>query len=227
MYLRKSDPMLQPATGMSTRPADAISFFNFHPPDGARLFTSPGRSVKRWDATVLVFDVRIGDGILRNYHFAEHWFEVHCTFDQAGRLRPEAGPVNWAFNCDMCTPPLVRGNDLYNVDLTLDILVEPDGVTFSLVDEDTFAEAQARGWLTPVEIAGARRGADELTAIIEGDGLRPFLERILPFDSVIDSQPQEPPRYLPLQDIPLFRFDERMRLWPHLGTQHWPARKTR
>lgn len=142
---------------------------------------------------MLVFDVRIGEGILRNYSFTARWFEVNCTFDLDGQLRPEAGPVDWAFNCDICTPNLVQGHEVYNVDLCLDVLVEPDGVTFALIDKDDFAEAQAEGWLTAAELAGAKRGVGDLTAIIRNSGLRPFLERILSFDSVLDNVPQGPP----------------------------------
>ena len=156
---------------MTAWPTGDISFYNLAPPNRVRLSTIPGAAVKRWDDSVLVFDVRIGDGIVRTYSFTEHWFEVHCTFDLDGHLRPEPGPVNWAFDCDMCTPAIIRGNDVYNVDLKLDILVEPDGVTYALVDEDDFAEARSAGWLTDVEVLGARRGADELIGIILDVGL--------------------------------------------------------
>jgi hypothetical protein len=210
---------------MSAWPAGDIWFYNFCPPNWVRLFTTPGAAVKRWDASMLVFDVRIGDGILRKYSLTGRWFEVHCTFDLDGQLRPEPGPVNWAFNSDMCTPPIMRGNEVYNVDLKLDILVEPDGVTFALIDEDKFAKAQTEGWLTAVEVAGARHGADELTGIIRDGGLRPFLEGILPFDSVLDSVPQGPPRNLTIEDVPQFRLDERLRLWPDIGPQHRPGER--
>jgi hypothetical protein len=52
--------------------------------------------VKRWDGSVLVFDMCIGDGIVPNYPFAGRWFEVQCSFDLGGHLRIEAGPVDWA-----------------------------------------------------------------------------------------------------------------------------------
>jgi predicted RNA-binding protein associated with RNAse of E/G family len=194
-----------------------ILFYNFHLPDDVRLFTTPRAAVKRWDSSVIVYDVRIGDGFLRNYAFTDRWFEVNCVFDLDGRLRPEAGPVDWAFNCDICTPSIVQTSGVYNVDLFLDILVAPDGKTFALVDENDFAEARIKGWLTSSEIAGARLGVDDLVGIIRDGGLRPFLERILPFDSVLDSAPQGPPRKFTIEDVPEFQFDERLRLWPDLG----------
>ena len=203
---------------MRAWPTGDISFYNLAPPNRVRLSTIPGAAVKRWDDSVLVFDVRIGDGIVRTYSFTEHWFEVHCTFDLDGHLRPEPGPVNWAFDCDMCTPAIIRGNDVYIVDLKLDILVEPDGVTYALVDEDDFAEARSAGWLTDVEVLGARRGADELIGIIHDTGLVPFLEPILPFDSILDNAPQGPHRDLTTEDVPQFQLDTRLTLWPDIGS---------
>jgi predicted RNA-binding protein associated with RNAse of E/G family len=85
----------------------------------------------------------------------------------------------------MCTPAIVRDSSLYNIDLSLDILVEPDGLSYTLTDEDDFSKICAQGLLTPTEIIGARRGADDLIAIIKRNGLRPFLEEILPFDTVL------------------------------------------
>ena len=190
-------------------------FYNYHPPDEVRLFTTPGAAVKRWDPSVIAVDVRIEDGIVRTYSFTGHWFEIHCTFDLDGKLRAEAGPVDWAFNCDICTPAIIRSNEVFNVDLFLDVLIEPDGVTLALTDEDDFAQAQTEGWLTTAEIVGAQRGADELVGIVRESGLRPFLEQILPFDSVLNSAPQGPPRILTVDDVPLFQASERLRLWPH------------
>lgn len=188
-------------------------FYNFHPPDEVRVFSTPRSAVKRWDSSVLVFDVRIGDGILRSYSFADRWFEVHCTFDLEGQLLPEPGPVDWAFNCDMCTPALDRDGARYNVDLSLDVLVEPDGSTYALTDEDDFARTRSAGLLTQREIAGARQGADELIAVIRGEGLRPFLESIVGFDSVLDNRPQGPPAIKRVAEVPLFALAEREHVW--------------
>jgi predicted RNA-binding protein associated with RNAse of E/G family len=104
----------------------------------------------------------------------------------------------------------VRGNEVYNVDLCLDVMVSPDGGTFALIDEDDFIEARTEGWLTAAEVAGARRGVSDLTSIIRDGGQRPFLERILPFDSVLDSVPRGPPRRLTVEDVPQFHRAERL-----------------
>jgi hypothetical protein len=50
---------------------DNFLFYNFHPPEEVRVFTTPKAAVKRWDSSVLVFDVRIGNGILRKYSFTK------------------------------------------------------------------------------------------------------------------------------------------------------------
>lgn len=114
----------------------------------------------------------------------------------------------------------MQGHEVYNVDLCLDVLVEPDGVTFALIDKDDFAEAQAEGWLTAADLSGAKRGVGDLTAIFRTSGLMPFLERILSFDSVLDNVPQGPPRTLTVEDVPQFQLDERLRLWPDLDAQN-------
>jgi hypothetical protein len=192
---------------------DAL-FHNFHPPEEVRVFTAPLGSVKLWTPSAVVFDVRIGDAILRNYHFADRWFEVHCTFDLNGEPLAEPGPIDWAFNCDMVTPFVMRDNKVYNVDLALDVMVAPDGLNYLLTDEDDFAEDQAAGLFTRTEVIGARQGANELISIISSTGLRPFLEGILPFDSVFENQPQGPPGILSVEQVPLFSLAERERVWP-------------
>jgi len=199
---------------MSPRDDDDFLFYNFHPPDEVRIFATPRAAVKRWDSSVLVFDARIGDGILRKYSFSDRWFEVHCTFDLNGPLRAERGAISWAFNCDMCTPAILRGGGLYNVDLCLDVLVQPDGITYALTDEDDLASKSAAGLLTRTEVLGARQGADELIAIIRSTGIITFLEEILPFDSVTDNQPQAPPEISTPAAVPLFALRERERVWP-------------
>ena len=209
-----SDQSVAEHAGMDPAADDDFLFYNFHPPDEVRIFATPRAAVKRWDSSVLVFDARIGDGILRKYSFTDRWFEVHCTFDLNGDLLPERGTIDWAFNCDMCTPALLRDGVLYNVDLSLDVLVEPNGTTYALTDEDDFGRKTAAGLLTPTEVVGARQGADDLIAIIRRTGIIPFLEEILPFDSVLDNRPQGPPEITTPAAVPLFAFSEREKVWP-------------
>jgi hypothetical protein len=194
-------------------PTRDFLFHNFHPPDEVRVYTTPHRSIKHWDGSALVMDLCIGDAILRKYAFADRWFEVNCTFDHEGRLLTEPGVLDWAFNCDMCTPIVVDGQDVYNVDLSLDVFVGPDGVTHEVTDEDDFAQAVASGWLTATEAQGARRGLEDLLAVIGGDGLLAFLQGILPFDGVTRCAPQDAPARRPIGEFPRFALGEREKVW--------------
>src|SRR5215831_10437533 len=85
---------------MSAPDVDDFLFYNFHPPNEVRIFATPRAAVKRWDCSVLVFDARIGDGILRKYSFADRWFEVHCTFDLNGHLRAGRGAMGGGRRCN-------------------------------------------------------------------------------------------------------------------------------
>jgi hypothetical protein len=91
---------------------------------------------------------------------------INCTFGLNGEPLAEAGPIDWAFNCDMVTPFVTRGKSFYNVDLSLDVMVAPDGLAYSLTDEDDFTGNKAAGLLTPTEIIGARQGANERSLFI-------------------------------------------------------------
>jgi hypothetical protein len=156
-----------------------------------------------------VHDVRIGDLALRHYAFTDRWFAVNCTLDLAGRFVTEPGPIDWCFNCDICTPLFSVGNNLYSVDLALDVLASPDGRTHVVVDEDNFALAAANGWLTAEEQAGARRGLEELLGIVEHTGLVTYLDQVFPFGPIAENAVAPPMARRALADVPLLRRDRR------------------
>jgi hypothetical protein len=190
-----------------------MRFYNLHAPDQVRLFHVPAGSIRRWDEEVLVYDVRVAaDRVLRHYSFYRRWFEVNCSLDLQGRFVIEPGPVEWSFNCDICTPLFTQGDAAYDFDLWLDVLVGPDGRTHAVIDEDDFAKAVRLGWCTPDEEAGARRGLADLLAVIEGEGLVPFLERYCRFGPV-DGAPVQP-RFerLPLAEVTPLQLPQRERL---------------
>jgi hypothetical protein len=157
---------------------------DFHPPDDVRVFAVPVDAIRRWDSIAFVLDVRIGELMLRHYAFAEHWFAVNCTLDLDGRFVVEHASFDFTFNCDIITPAFNIGRNVYGVDLALDVLVGPDGRTHRVIDEDDFEEACAQGWLTAEEQRGARQGLEDLLGIIDGEGLVPFLDRVVPFADV-------------------------------------------
>ena len=201
---------------MSEELAELLLFHNFHPPDDVRVFPIPARGVRRRDQTTLVYDVRVGDLVLRRYSFADHWFEVNCTVDLRGGFVTEPGPIAWCLNCDISTPSLFVGPDEYNVDLCLDVLVGPDGREHVVKDEDEFERAVDQRWFTHEEQLGARRGLGELLALIRDGAFLAFLERICPFSSVAcsDVPAALPMTCRPLRDIPLL----------HREVRGWEAR---
>lgn len=194
---------------------EAVCFRNYHAPDEVRLFTVPRRGVRRWDQQALVYDVRVGeDRVLRHYSFPDRWFEVNCSLDLAGRFVTERHHgVDWCFNCDLSTPTAWDATGIYNMDLWLDVLVEPDGRTHAVIDEDDFAEAIRHGWLTPAEQAGARQGLADLLATIRGQGLLPFLEQVCPFEDVVDCDAPPPWQRLSPAGFPLYDQATRDQFW--------------
>jgi len=164
-----------------------MRFLNYHAPNTVRAFFVPDRGIRRWDQEAVVYDVRIrSDRILRHYSFDNHWFELNCSLDSAGRLITESGPIDWAFNCDISTPHFIHGPDVYNKDLWLDVLVAPDGNEHLVIDQEDFERAVDLGWATHIEREGACSGLNDLLAIIRTEGLIAFLERICPFKNVSD-----------------------------------------
>jgi hypothetical protein len=176
-----------------------VLHYDLHLPDEVRMFTVPAPGVRRWDAEAVVYDVRLGDAVLRHYAFTDRWFAVNCTLDLEGGFVVESGPVDWCFNCDIATPLVRSGGNLYGIDLFLDVLVAPDGYRHAVKDEDEFGRAEAAGLLTPAEAVGARIGLDDLLGIVRGPGLTSFLSVVYPFGDVGDAPSSPPMRRLPLR----------------------------
>lgn len=190
-------------------------YYDFHPPHEVRAFDVPAASIRRWDDAVFVYEARIGDLVLRHYAFAERWFVVNCTLDLDGGFVVESGPLAYTFNCDIATPVFNVGTTLHSVDLSLDVLVAPDGKTHLLIDEDEFAEHCRNGWLTPAEQHGARRGLHDLLAIVRGEGLVAFLDRLVPFGAV-RAVPPSPRTTLDVAAVPVFDAARRGAHYGHL-----------
>jgi len=149
---------------------DRLLDYDFHPPDDLRVFTYGQQSVLRFDETALVVEADYGGTLLRHYAFADRWFKINVTTDRAGNFVEEQAdprPIPFCFNCDIATPMVAYRNAVCAVDLWLDVLVQPDGVTYCVGDADEFGDAMARGWLSEREADGARAGLTELIDIIE------------------------------------------------------------
>ena len=151
------------------------------------------------------------------YSFAGRPFVVNCSLDLDGRFVTEPGPVDWCFNCDICTPHLVAGGDVYSVGLFVDVLVAPDGRWHFVGDEDELAEAVECGWVTAGEQCVARRGLADLLRIIESVRLVEFLEEILAFDDVRAGAWQSPFTRRSVMEFPLLNLESRGRRFGMTG----------
>jgi hypothetical protein len=144
----------------------------------------PEAGVLRFDDEVFVAQVRYGDVVLRHHAWRDHWFKINCTTDRRGRFIETTAPDDvppFAFNCDIATPMVRRGDAVFAVDLWLDVLVRDDGMTRGVYDHDEFDEAITRGCLSEREQAGARAGLDELIELIDRRALVDFLAELHPF----------------------------------------------
>lgn len=184
--------------------ADMYYVHDLHVPADVRVFPVAARCIRRWDESTFVYDVIIGDIVLRHYAFAGRWFAINCTFDLTGRFVTECTEADfaWCFNCDICTPLFSIDRNLYSVDLCLDLLVAPDG-RYTVKDQDEFAHASSVGWFTEEEQRNATTGVEELVDIIRGVGLSLFLDNICSFDSVRDSHPALPMERKRFEDVPI------------------------
>jgi hypothetical protein len=180
---------------------------DFHPPDDVRLFQMPTPGVLRLDDSMFVAVVRYGDVVLWHYAFRDHWFKVNATTDLEGGLVETTAPADvppFAFNCDIATPMLRRGDAVLAVDLFLAVLVRSDGVTYGVYDQQAFEDAVRRGWVSGREAAGASAGLRELLGFIESGRLVAFLAEAHPFARV-DAPAAPAMQPVPLHHVPLLQ----------------------
>ncbi|WP_433213704.1 hypothetical protein ACQP00_02465 [Dactylosporangium sp. CS-047395] len=175
--------------------ADLVSDFDYHPDEPyVRQFRVPRSDVRRLDDVAFVYDVGFGDVVLRHFAFRDEWFKVNVTLDRQGRLvetAPGPGHPAFAFNCDVATPMVVRGDAVHAVDLFADVLVRADGVSHQVQDVAEMEEE-----LQPEQLHDARRGLERLLSIIERGELAAFLDAVWPFG------PTDPAPALPMVKVP-------------------------
>jgi len=145
---------------------DLIRDFDFHPDEpSVRMFAVPRSGALRLDDQAFVYQTRFGDAVLRHYAFANEWFKVNVTFGPDGALieTPAASDhPPFTFNCDIATPMRRTGHDIFAVDLFTDVLVEADGRSSSVKDEDDLLHAAATGVISECEFASAQVGLERL-----------------------------------------------------------------
>jgi hypothetical protein len=170
---------------------------DFHPdePD-VRIFDVPPSGVLRRDDHAIVTATRCGDLVLRHYAFADRWYKINVTTTLSGEI-VEGGADGFAFNCDLATPMIADGSDVYAVDLFLDVLVRADGTTYWVVDDEALTDAVSTGLVSTREAASARSATADLTTIIRGGRLLNLLDAVAPFG------PSPAPQHQPMRRAPL------------------------
>jgi hypothetical protein len=176
-------------------------FYNFHPPDEVRIFDVPSEGIRIWNDEMLAYDVAVEDRVLRHFSFYTYWFEVNCTLMPEGQLGIEQGPIDWTFNCDICTPCFSKGNKIYDVDLCLNVLVGPDGKEFFVEDEQEFEHAVKAGWISAYEEQGARSGLHYLLSLIKAGNFLEFLSDTLAFSDIAAGHAGKR-KIMPVRDVP-------------------------
>ncbi|WP_100404281.1 DUF402 domain-containing protein [Bacillus solitudinis] len=184
---------------------ETLECYNLHMPYEVRLFSIDQSNIKLWNDKYLVYDVREDDMILRHYSFYNQWFEINCSFQLDGKLLGEQGPIEWSFNCDICSPCFSEGNKIFNVDLELDVLVNQNGKDYIIIDEDDFEDAVNKAWITEKEQVGAKQGLNDLKEIIDSGNLIHYLNEICPFKDVINCTKANPMEKFEISEIQKFK----------------------
>ena len=91
------------------------------------------------------------------------WFTFPGVAHDIGRFHTLDGTfTGWYAN--ILTPPLLEPGGIWRTtDLCLDVWMTPDG-TVTLMDREELDHAEAEGWVTPEEAAGALREAERVVA---------------------------------------------------------------
>ena len=91
------------------------------------------------------------------------WFTFPGMAHDIGRFHTRDDRfTGWYAN--ILTPPVIEEGGIWRTtDLYLDVWMAPDG-TVTLLDQDELEQAEAKGWVTPEEAAGALREAERVVA---------------------------------------------------------------
>lgn len=107
--------------------------------------------------------------------FAEYrkqWFDVAKIF------RPDGSEGFTGYYADINTPSEERPDGYWTKDLFLDLWIPPDRSSITVLDEDEFREAVAKGWITREEADKARAELRRLTKLFNQGNFPPrLLER--------------------------------------------------
>ena len=103
-----------------------------------------------------------GDSFIE-YYFTDKWFNIFDIATASGRRK--------GWYCNIAEPASISGDIIKQIDLLLDVWVDPTGKTL-ILDEDEF---QADGTLSDEQRKGAQQGLQQLLELIAERG-EPFTQ---------------------------------------------------
>ncbi len=95
--------------------------------------------------------------LYHEFYYKDRWFNIFQVFRSDGQLK--------GWYCNICQPARFAGDDVYFVDMVLDVFVYPDGRPLVL-DEVEFQE-KADSIYSAEDAARARAAVDELLGMVE------------------------------------------------------------
>ena len=128
--------------------------------------------------------------------FVDRWFKVNVTTDLDG-IPSVYGDDGFTFNCDIATPMLREGPNVYAVDLFLDVLVDCAGRRFDVTDREEFVVAVDDGLVSEREAEMAETHLEQLLQIVRRGDLLAWLDSHHPFG------PTSAPASLPMARCPI------------------------
>ena len=145
-----------------TPPHPLVHIHYRRPPDRQEVFTQrllwDAPDVKITLAEDVPFDppIRILGKVALEKGSAAVWFTFPERWHDIGRFHRADGTFTGIY-ANILTPPVIRPGGIWETtDLFLDVWADVQG-RLSVLDEDQFRDAVARGWVTPREADMARR----------------------------------------------------------------------
>ena len=144
--------------------------------DGHETWRWSGKLVERNDGVTVVDAVFNGPprdlgymklettDLYHEFYYSNRWFNIFRVSGADGLLK--------GWYCNICQPARFSGNEIFYVDMVLDVFVYPDGRPLVL-DEEEFQE-NARSIYSPEDAERAQHAVGELLQMIE-QRVHPFI----------------------------------------------------
>lgn len=155
----------------STPPLVHIHYLR--PPGRLEVFTQhlllDGADVKVTFARDIHFEpaLRVGGEVVLETGSDVVWFTFPGAWHDVGRFHRADGTFTGIY-ANILTPPSFNADQTWETtDLFLDLWIPAGGTDVTVLDEEQFDEAVARGWLDPQTAERARQEADALVSLAE------------------------------------------------------------